>query len=793
MDGGETSIESLCKQSSLFANLRLKELLVFMSLTQSPFSEWDYVCQELKAQTGCEISSKQCDELYRLLRVSAMSSFECVKCAPQTSQGSTISSTAEILPSDEILQDKDPLSRARSNDTDDPDDVPPSPLRIRSQNKVVKRSPMKSKRVDIRSFQLEQVALSIARNKDVLLMDRRNRFTTYKNCLLGNELIDWLVKTGTVLTRGSAQSLGQCLLEKKILTHIRGDPLFKDAPSMYIFKVELFEQQLTKACGMPSALRPASSQSSASMKRSTSLSDTAHMDRPLARRNTIAGGEITRGLGRERRNSLGELPPRAPSTERRISYSASTAPLDVKKNESRQRSQSPHIDTGVLTNLFFAGSPKDSFPHSLSALGFGEQPKPPPSTKAAKMPSLSQLLSNTVAFHVPTPRGPPLPSPSTLAPSASCASSSSSASTASLASSLPSVSSVSSLASLSRSPSFTNPSPRSRLHLNVATLDRSPRIVGLDPLLSTPSSVPPLDLASYLLNSSKLINRALFQALSMLSLSDLASAAVCSRSWKELVHQRFLLDPTFWDCFAQRGFEPRDKCWTRLAGSSQNVAEVEVLYDQLLAMDAHFYDSAIRADVGRCGGLLPEEFTEPLFNVLRAYSIHDSQVGYCQGMMMLVSLLLSVLRVEWLAFMVYKVMMVRLDVRSLYTKDFPRLTTCFYEFDKAVQHCLPSLHSLFKQHSIAVHMFCLEWFLTLFVSVCPAVVVARLWDMFLVSGWNIFFKAGVAILKQSLNHLLSLPPGALAMSLQKMSSSPSFKADEIVPMALRIRLPALEN
>jgi len=49
---------------------------------------------------------------------------------------------------------------------------------------VVKRSPMKTKRVDIRSFQLEQVALSIARNKDQLLMDRRNRFTTYKNCLV---------------------------------------------------------------------------------------------------------------------------------------------------------------------------------------------------------------------------------------------------------------------------------------------------------------------------------------------------------------------------------------------------------------------------------------------------------------------------------------------------------------------------------------------------------------------------------------------------------------------------------
>lgn len=275
----------------------------------------------------------------------------------------------------------------------------------------------------------------------------------------------------------------------------------------------------------------------------------------------------------------------------------------------------------------------------------------------------------------------------------------------------------------------------------------------------------------------------------MLPLSDLAAAASCCKSWKEMVCQRFFLDPAFWDCFSRRGFEPRAKCWEHLAASTQNVAEVEMLYQQLLVIDSHVYDNAIRADVGRCGALLPEQCVEPLFNILRAYSIHDSEVGYCQGMMMLASLLLSVLKQEWLAFMVYKVMMVRLDVRSLYTKDFPRLTSCFYEFDRAVQYCLPSLHSLFAEHSIAVHFFCLEWFLTLFVSVCPAVVVMRLWDVFLVSGWNIFFKAGVAILKQSLPYLLGLTPNALAMSLQKIYLSPRFNADEIVPLALKVKLP----
>lgn len=47
------------------------------------------------------------------------------------------------------------------------------------------------------------------------------------------------------------------------------------------------------------------------------------------------------------------------------------------------------------------------------------------------------------------------------------------------------------------------------------------------------------------------------------------------------------------------------------------------------------------------------------------------------------------------------------------------------------------------------HMFVSKWVLTLFSCVLPLPIVMRIWDSFLVDGWECILRIGLAILKRS--------------------------------------------
>ncbi|XP_077502405.1 1-phosphatidylinositol 3-phosphate 5-kinase fab1 [Amblyomma americanum] len=62
----------------------------------------------------------------------------------------------------------------------------------------------------------------------------RHRLHSYSNCVVGNELVDWLVAQGKVSSRGEAISIGQALIDSNFLEPvIPHEPIFIDAYSLY--------------------------------------------------------------------------------------------------------------------------------------------------------------------------------------------------------------------------------------------------------------------------------------------------------------------------------------------------------------------------------------------------------------------------------------------------------------------------------------------------------------------------------------------------------------------------------
>lgn len=73
-----------------------------------------------------------------------------------------------------------------------------------------------------------------------------------------------------------------------------------------------------------------------------------------------------------------------------------------------------------------------------------------------------------------------------------------------------------------------------------------------------------------------------------------------------------------------------------------------------------------------------------LFNVMKAYSIHDSEVGYCQGSAFLVGVLLLQMPEED-AFSVLVRMMEDFKMREIYKPTFAELGLCMYQLECMVQ------------------------------------------------------------------------------------------------------------
>lgn len=92
--------------------------------------------------------------------------------------------------------------------------------------------------------------LAEAFRKGVELKDRKYRLTTYKQCFVGTEAVDFLVSSGAAETREDAVQLGTALSEEyHLFEHVARDHGFKDEPLFYRFVDEGERGSLSKKDG----------------------------------------------------------------------------------------------------------------------------------------------------------------------------------------------------------------------------------------------------------------------------------------------------------------------------------------------------------------------------------------------------------------------------------------------------------------------------------------------------------------------------------------------------------------
>lgn len=108
---------------------------------------------------------------------------------------------------------------------------------------------------------------------------------------------------------------------------------------------------------------------------------------------------------------------------------------------------------------------------------------------------------------------------------------------------------------------------------------------------------------------------------------------------------------------------------------------------------------------------------QQLFNVLVAYSIYNSELGYCQGMSSVTAVLLMYLGEEETFWALHSFMVdPKFAMHGFYICGFPRLIRFLSHHDRIMKKFLPKLKKHFDKHNMDSVLYALKWFFVIFVE-----------------------------------------------------------------------------
>ncbi|KAL1789773.1 ecotropic viral integration site 5 protein-like isoform X5, partial [Sigmodon hispidus] len=209
----------------------------------------------------------------------------------------------------------------------------------------------------------------------------------------------------------------------------------------------------------------------------------------------------------------------------------------------------------------------------------------------------------------------------------------------------------------------------------------------------------------------------------------------------------------------------------QLLCNAQNMS-IKDQYSELLKMTSPC-EKLIRRDIARTypeHNFFKEKDSlgqEVLFNVMKAYSLVDREVGYCQGSAFIVGLLLMQMPEEE-AFCVFVKLMQDYRLRELFKPTMAELGLCMYQFECMIQEYLPELFVHFQSQSFHTSMYASSWFLTIFLTTFPLPIATRIFDIFMSEGLEIVFRVGLALLQMNQAELMQLDMEGMLQHFQKV-------------------------
>ncbi|XP_042203732.1 TBC1 domain family member 2B-like [Homarus americanus] len=135
-----------------------------------------------------------------------------------------------------------------------------------------------------------------------------------------------------------------------------------------------------------------------------------------------------------------------------------------------------------------------------------------------------------------------------------------------------------------------------------------------------------------------------------------------------------------------------------------------------------------------------------LRRVLLAYSRHNPDVGYCQGLNRLVAIALLFLNEEdafWSLVYIVEYLM----PPDYYNKNLLGSQVDQRVLKDLVSEKLPRLNAHLDHHGLDISLFTFNWFLCVYIDIIPPITYLTVWDSFLYEGSKVLFRYALAIFK----------------------------------------------
>ncbi|XP_070085114.1 USP6 N-terminal-like protein isoform X1 [Equus caballus] len=185
---------------------------------------------------------------------------------------------------------------------------------------------------------------------------------------------------------------------------------------------------------------------------------------------------------------------------------------------------------------------------------------------------------------------------------------------------------------------------------------------------------------------------------------------------------------------------------------------------------------------------------QALFHVLAAYSVYNTEVGYCQGMSEVVAVLLMFLGEED-AFWALAQLMVseRHAMHGFFVPGFPKLLRFQAHHEQVLTKGLPKLKQHLDEEHMCTGIYTAKWFLQCFIGRTPFSLTLKLWDTYILEGERVLTAMAYTVLKLHKKRLLKLPLEGLREFLQDGLCQPWALEDDAVLRHLQASMVELQR
>ncbi|GMH52505.1 hypothetical protein TrRE_jg4969 [Triparma retinervis] len=211
----------------------------------------------------------------------------------------------------------------------------------------------------------------------------------------------------------------------------------------------------------------------------------------------------------------------------------------------------------------------------------------------------------------------------------------------------------------------------------------------------------------------------------------------------------------------------RGKVWNLVGGVDVSIASNPGRYDRIISLSESYVPNqdirdTIERDINRT---FPRhrmfkdkgEGQDKLRRVLRAYSLYDEEVGYCQGLGFITAMFLTYMPEEQAFWQVVSMMTgPTCNMRAMYEHGMPGAQKALYIGEKLIKKFFPKLTQHFARENCHISMYATQWFMCIFTNSFPFDLVTGVWDCFIAEGWKIVYRIILTFLRYSAPKLFKL-------------------------------------